>query len=141
MFKNYNSVENKSKRLLRDDITNWFYKYRSMTRDSPDKLKNDLDRKLAISQRKIKDKLSDDWEFKYENYNLYEISYSGLLVEYNYLFENKKTNKLQHFKDLYYYDLDEVLPVLLKEETTLIDGESYTVLKTNKLWEKDIDGL
>lgn len=138
-YTRYNSIENQTKRLLRDDVTSWFYEIRSLIYDKPNKLKNEVDKNRAISLRKVAKGLNDKWEFKYEKYNLYEISYSALLIDYDYFFENKETKELQYFTIRYYYDLDEAMPIPLREDIILINGKDYKTLKTNKLWECDFD--
>lgn len=140
IYNQYNSVENRLKRQLRNDIVEWLYQFQSLTDSEPGVLKSEADKNKAIELRKVTDNLSDEWEFSFEDWDLYWIANNAaVIVDYKYYFENKRSKELQLFSNRYYYDSDEALPIPLKKEVTLVDGKNYKDIKTNRLWEGDFD--
>jgi len=139
IYNQYNSVENRLKRQIRNDIVEWFYQFKSLTNSEPSVLKNETDKNKAIELRKVTDRLSDEWEFSFEDWDLSWISNNAVIVDYKYSFENKRTKELQLFSNRYYYDSDETLPIPLKGKAILVNGKNYKDLKTSRLWEGDFD--
>lgn len=139
IYKRYNSVENSTERLSRSEIADWFYGSKSLTHSKPDTLRSETDKNRAISLRRIVDRLSEDWEFEFEDWDLLKAEDDSFLINYNYVFRNEETNQLKFFWSKYYYDLDEVNPIPLKKEVILKNGDNYETIKVDKLWEGDFD--
>lgn len=140
VYRNYNSVENKSKRALRDDVTSWYYNSISITRDKPDRLKSDEDKSKAITIFKITNSLKDDYVLLDEGYNTTYLGYTAVIIDTFFLFENEKSSERYYFSNRYYYDLNEIIPVPLTEDITLIDNNGKTKKRESlTLWNGDFD--
>ena len=139
-YKNYNSIENQSKRILQNDITSWYYSVKSLAYDDPSQPKSQQDRDKAIDLFRITKKLDNNWQLVSENYEVNYLGYSAVVVDTTYTFENKEKLDHQVFDERYYYDLDESIPVPLTQETTSIDkNEKFKTIDKNTLWNGDFD--
>lgn len=139
LYKNYNSIENKSRRTARSEILSWFYNSKSIEHQNPDTRRNIQSKNEFIHLRKVVDNLDNDWEFEYENWDIHEVSYTDYIFYYTYSFKDAKTSQLKIFQEKYYYDLDLVTPIPLKSNITLKSDSNYKLLEEKSLWEGDYD--
>lgn len=139
LYKNYNSIENQSRRIAHSEILSWFYSGKSIEYQNPDTPRNIQSKNKFISLRKIVSNLDNDWEFEYEDWNLHEVSYTNYIFDYTYSFKDVKTNQLKIFQEKYYYDLDLATPIPLKSNITLKSDNNYKILKEKSLWDGDFD--
>jgi hypothetical protein len=139
VYKSYNSIENQSQRMLRNNITEWYYRGLSLTYNSPSEAKKQAEKDEAIKIRRIKDKLADSWILQSEGYKTIKIDYRSSLIDYDYVFENQVTNEKRYYKTRYYYDTGEDMPIPLKDDATSIIDGNYETIKSGRLWSGDFD--
>ncbi|MCX6706404.1 MAG: hypothetical protein NTV24_04900 [Candidatus Woesebacteria bacterium] len=140
IYRNYNSIENQSKRALQDNITAWYYPSKSIEYANPNRRKDQQGKEKAVDLFRTIYGLDNNWKFVDESYDLNYLKYSAVVVDTTYLFENKTDYSQQLFKERYYYDLDEPIPVPLTQNTTLIDRkEKFEEMDKSTLWNGDFD--
>ncbi len=129
------SIEDEYKSSIAKDVYNWFYAHRSIERNKDGSFKNDKEKKEAIEIRRIQEGLESDWDFKYEDLKLNEITLDGTIFVYEYIF--KKDDTFRVFTETYYFDITSILPVPLKKEASEKIKNDISTLYEKFLWDGD----
>lgn len=140
VYRNYNSVENQSKRMMQGDIAEWYYSGISVTHNSPSEPKSQPEKDELINTLKVRYKLTDDWTLYSDNpYEVSYIDYRSAIIDQSYIFENKVTTEKRVYKSRYYYDLDEAMPIPLEDDIYSVLNDNYQLLGSSRLWYGDFD--
>ena len=141
IYRNYNSIENQSRRMLRDDITEWYYSGISLTHNSPSEPKSQPEKDKAIQFSRVKDQLDESWLLFSEDYKVFNIDYQSAVIDRVYIFESQTNNEKRYYKSRYYYDLGEEMPIPLEKDVSSISNNDYQTLESNRLWYGDFDAF
>lgn len=125
-----------------EEIYNWYYSTGCInnTIDSTGNVvqRNSKDRDFMISLVKINLQLDDNWKFVHQELSLIKISEIEYIFTIGTMFQNVKEDKNQTLhKEMYYFDLESVIPIPIKEHTYQTIGGKSMFKNERFLWMGD----
>lgn len=124
---------------MQQHLMNWYFSELSLNSKIPGEERSPNDRELRIKLRRAVQKLTEEWEFTGEHFQLHRVNDDRALFDYNYVFTKKITGESRLFMRKYYFDSSTDFPILLRESINEKSKGVSRKIEELTVWNGDFD--